>query len=367
MNIGIIAHVLSEKSGARAPIELAKSIQKRGHNVTFYAISRGKSPDAQNDLKRNKINLGLITNNGLSEMFQLYMMLRKSDHDLLITQTPLPLYLAARLTGIPIIHYYHGTQFNIFYERAFPNYNSFWKFLDIIFNSIIWLKTSIPIHSSNKTIALSKYCSQEAKKLYFKKVPTIYLGAISDHLRTGSIKNKKNTIINLLTVSRLTPYKGFHKLIEVVNKLNKSGINAKLIIAGSNPSKNYLEYLKKQKGNFEILVNPNDAQLKKLYKNSQIYISADKYLFFGMPVLEAASYQIPTVSLNFSACSEVIKNNQTGFIVNSIDEMTQKVTLLSENKTLREKMGKEANKFSRYFNWEKTALNFQKIMNSNFK
>lgn len=66
----------------------------------------------------------------------------------------------------------------------------------------------------------------------------------------------------------------------------------------------------------------------------------------GMPnvILEAAMNQVPSVALNFPGGIEVIDHAKTGYVVNTVREMEQRVRDLLTDSRKREQMGKQAQK-----------------------
>jgi len=177
-------------------------------------------------------------------------------------------------------------------------------------------------------------------------------------------------ICQLLTVSRFTPYKNFHLLLEIFKSLEKSTkIPLRFTIAGSLGSAKYLEYLKSiAPQNVSFQVNRTDEELSLLYQQSDIYVTADTYFFFGMPVLEAASFGVPVVAYNFGAASELIDNGKTGFVVSTKIGFEKVLRQLVENKDRREKMSRLAQeKAQQDFTWEKTAIQYLEIFKKHYK
>jgi glycosyltransferase involved in cell wall biosynthesis len=197
---------------------------------------------------------------------------------------------------------------------------------------------------------ISEYCSKECLRLYKRKISTIYLGT------TIFTKSKKKTQrsskkIRALSVSRLVSYKGFHHIIQAVRNLPIT-----LTIIGSSPNTNYLNYLKSiATSNTKIIINPSDKKLAHFYRLSDIYLSADKFLFFGFPILEAESFSLPVVSLNYAAASEVVLHSKTGLVATNMSEFRSYVIKLIKSASLRQTLGAAGLKHSQTFTWTKTA------------
>ena len=86
-----------------------------------------------------------------------------------------------------------------------------------------------------------------------------------------------------------------------------------------------------------------------------------------MPILEAASFKLPTVALNNAAAKEVIKNKKTGFVASNLDEFKKYLELLLKNQKLRNSMGTKAAIFAKEFTWQKTAKEYEKVFVSLIK
>ena len=202
--------------------------------------------------------------------------------------------------------------------------------------------------------------SSELKKLYGIRAEFVYLGAPNNKsLPSNKVTNNQVTI---LSVSRIVPYKGFHNLINIFNKLHIKYPNIKLTIIGSSPNHKYLNYLKSiASKNVNFLINASDKILTTNYQLADIYATFDRYMFFGMPILEAASFGIPSVAMNYAAAPEVVQHAKTGFVTENEKEFGEYLKKLIDSPLLRAKMGREAKKRSKGFSWEKTAQEYEKV------
>ncbi len=107
------------------------------------------------------------------------------------------------------------------------------------------------------------------------------------------------------------------------------------------------------------VIDPTDHELAVLYQRAHIYASADRYLYFGLPICEAARFQIPAVSLSLAAAQEIIVHSKTGFIAKNQIEFSAYLEKLINNPNLRDKMGQSAQKRAQeIFTWEKTAREY---------
>lgn len=371
LSIGILAEIINSASGARAPIELAVYLSKRGHQVTFYATRVLFDPDAAKYLVDHKVAITIIPLkkipylNRLIGAITLWKMLRNSHHDVLQAQV-FPLFnIASQLSSTPVITGYHGSQFFPLRERFTPGDSkySFFYIFDCLLNVYLWFSTLCMLTLSKEICPISQYCNFELEKLYFRKGHTIYLapGQIAK-----KYTHKPSSKFTLLSVSRITPYKGFHLVIEAFRHFYEKHPNSKLIIAGSQPLPKYLRFLQSiSKGlPIEIIVNPNDRQLSSLYSRSDVYVGWDRNLFFGMPPLEAAMRSIPSIIYKSKAAKELITHSVNGYLVTGMFQLIYYLELLSQKPQLRKKIGRNAKIYSSKFNWEKTAFEYEQCFYS---
>ena len=69
----------------------------------------------------------------------------------------------------------------------------------------------------------------------------------------------------------------------------------------------------------------------------------------GIPValLESAAQNVPAVVLSFDGANEVVKNGETGYVCDSLEEMCFCINKLLKTKSLRTKFGIQAEKYVR--------------------
>ncbi len=373
MKIAILTEILSTHSGSRAPIELAKSLSL-DNKVTLMAFAYKSEKGVKEELEKQgiKVILAAIPPLPLGKWLAAFTFLpHLKDKDIISFHGTLPTFLVARLSGIPLVTTYYGTQLNAYLERLLPTQkpNLKDKILNWLVNQAILITQKVYFCLSNQSVAISKYTSCEAKKLFGQDIPYIHLGVTqlvnpSRQLVTRSprAKPKGNSLapseaegqqINILTVSRITPYKGFHLLIDAVKKSQR---DLNLIIVGSSPQPKYLEYLKKIKtSKTRILIDVSDNQLAKLYQECDIYASCDRFLFFGLPPLEAALFGKPSVLFDYCAAPEVVQHHKTGFVAKNMPDFVKYLQILTDNHKMRTQMGRRAKKWAENnFSWEKT-------------
>jgi glycosyltransferase involved in cell wall biosynthesis len=89
------------------------------------------------------------------------------------------------------------------------------------------------------------------------------------------------------------------------------------------------------------------------YPNCDIFVLPTRADFFGMSILEAMSFGIPVITSDIYAMNEIIEDGKDGFLIppGNLNALLEKMSILIEDKALREKMGRDAkNKILQKFN-----------------
>ena len=146
--------------------------------------------------------------------------------------------------------------------------------------------------------------------------------------------NKEN--LNITSLGRLSPEKGYSRLIKVINKLNEENLipdNFQLKIYGSG---NELTTLQKQIEDYHLenkifLKGRNDNPYKYI-KNSDLFILPSYYEAFGLVIIEAMTLKVPVLATKCNATEKLINHNENGYIAeNSEDGLYQGIKYLLEN------------------------------------
>jgi len=254
-----------------------------------------------------------------------------------------------------------------------------------IFTSFNWKAMKNPIVKKIIMNALSsKNCkkilpqSEAAKKSFIKalgekdfekikdKVEVLYLA-----LRPCKKKriNRKGGKVVLSFVGKSFYGKGGLHLLKAYEILTKKYDNLRLKYKGDIPEE-WIEFAKKLLG-LELVKGyfSRDKLFEKMYLSSDIYVMPTNKDNYGVVFLEAMSAGLPIVSTTSMTVPEIVEDGKNGFLVktdltnenyyergedyirdtrkidwNIINQLVEKLSILIENKKLREEMGEEGRK-----------------------
>lgn len=169
-----------------------------------------------------------------------------------------------------------------------------------------------------------------------------------------SIMETSNKIIG---VGRLVYQKNFNSMINCFYNVLKKHDNWILEIYGEGELKDELkEKVKKLGLENKIVFKGIENNRNKIYSEAAFLIMTSKYEGFGLVLIEAMNYGLPTIAYS-CPCGpkDIIIDQKTGFLIPLDDEnlMVDKICLLIENNELRKKMGKAASDRAKDFRIEK--------------
>lgn len=218
-------------------------------------------------------------------------------------------------------------------------------------------------------IVVSNNAKEEIVKYYnfsYEKISVIYNGGGETYrpinkTEAKKVVNKKYNIEGsyILDISRLLPHKNVSTLIKsyiLYREKNPSGIE-KLVIVGSQMNNQTEEYLIAKKSNYskDIIfisyVHPED--LNAIYSASDLFVFPSLTEGFGLPILEAMASGIPVITSNVTSMPEI--GGDAVVIIDPLNvvELSNAITNILSNESLREEMIKKGLARSKDFTWSK--------------
>ena len=164
--------------------------------------------------------------------------------------------------------------------------------------------------------------------------------------------------VRLITVGRLSATKRVDLLIDAVGMLHKSGLAVRLVVAGGGKLQQQLQQEVWDKSLGEVVrlagrVDPR--QMPKLYRASDIFVSASMQEGMSNAMLEAMACGLPIITTACEGTEELIGDN--GIVVGeaTADQMAIAIRQLAENSHLYETMSLAARERAEQFSWARTA------------
>jgi glycosyltransferase involved in cell wall biosynthesis len=292
-----------------------------------------------------------------SQIFLPIRLYQKRDIDIFFS----PAHYLPRFCPVPSIVTIHDLSY-LYYPEDFLKKD--------LFQLKHWSQYSLK--QARKIIAVSKTTKKDIVKNYKipeEKIEVIYNGYEKPvKYEISNIKIEKINHPYILYVGTLQPRKNITTLIKAFEKFKNFYPEFKLIIAGK---KGWL---------YEKIFNlvtdlgleadvyftdyVTDNQLVFLYKNAFCFVLPSFYEGFGIPVLEAMSFDCPVISSFCSSLPEIGADACLYFDPNNVFDLVEKLKLLKEDKKLRKELIKKGQKRIKEFSWEKCGKQTLEIIKS---
>lgn len=173
----------------------------------------------------------------------------------------------------------------------------------------------------------------------------------------------------VLTIARLTPWKGIDKLIEIFPQVKGEIAGVNLVIVGGGPELTNLQKLARSKK-----IEKNVIFVGKISHNQIPYYlrAADVFVLYsgyeGLPhiIIEAMASGVPIVASNKGGIPELIENNVNGILVpyGNLEALKQAIISLLNDETLSQRFAKESVKKLDSFQLEKLIKETMNVFES---
>jgi glycosyltransferase involved in cell wall biosynthesis len=100
----------------------------------------------------------------------------------------------------------------------------------------------------------------------------------------------------------------------------------------------------------------DDALLSRLYRQATAFVYPSLYEGFGIPPLEAMSFDCPVVCSNTSSIPEVVGDAARLFDPADIDALRAAIEAVVGSPDLRDNLVRRGRKRIRHFSWDRTAM-----------
>ena len=210
------------------------------------------------------------------------------------------------------------------------------------------------LNKMDKVILMGRYLEVSANILGIKGYEVIPLCVDTERFNAPDssflkeefgIKRGEKVLIN---IGRLVPVKSIPSLIDLTRALLNKGYEIKTLIVGGGP---YEQKYRKMAQGFEnkIIFTGERKNIADLLAISDIFVCAS--VSEGLPnaLLEASAAGKAIVAVDRGGISEIVEDQQSGFVVENQRGLLPKIELLLNDEALCHKLGFEAKQRMRQF------------------
>lgn len=327
----------------RFAIEISKILKTRlGSKILFVTHPGIIHNELAKELDAKVIG---ISKSHLWEQVDLYLFLLRNHK---------PLLLSLGYTG-PL---FYKNQIVSIHDMAFKFYSTtFSKSFAFIYNFLVPKVATRSLHVFTVShAAKDEIC--KALNLQTSKVTVIYNG-LSEFFRPQKnditeISPKKDFI---LAVSSHHPRKNYKRLVEAFCNLKDDKVELYIVGNIVNHFTNDFKNDKLAKNRIHFLTNVSDTELVKYYEEASLFVFPSTYEGFGIPLIEAMSYNLPCVISDIPVFREI--GDESVIYVNpkSVRSITEGIEKGLALKTQKVEYPKLEN-----FTWHKSAEKVLKVL-----
>ena len=226
-----------------------------------------------------------------------------------------------------------GVHTPIFYPITKSLISKLHNFLYLGFIYKILLNKVKCIHLSNK------FTKDLVDKKFKIDTELIYYPFSTTNMKDKSISNIcelkfSDNKINVIFIARLTEQKGIDILINIIKNLsNINNFKDKFVINifGSGDLENEIIKLSKKYSFIKYFGHIENKYVPNILSKNDLFISTAKWETLPFNILEAQSLGLPTIAFNIPGPSDIIVNNETGYLVNDEKEFLERIINFNKN------------------------------------
>ena len=225
--------------------------------------------------------------------------------------------------------------------------------------------TEYSVKKARRVVTISESSKNDIINLYKiepDKISVVHLGIKKINMEHNSKKVEDYGVDKkyILFVGTLQPRKNISKLIEAYSLLpDKLKDEYKLVVVGKKGwlYEDILDSPKKfdVRDNVLFLDYVTDNDLPQFYKNATVFVLPSLYEGFGLPVLEAMSYDCPVIASNVSSLPEAGGDACLYFDPTDAKDIKEKIEKVLQDSSLRQEMIEKGREHFKKFTWEKAA------------
>jgi glycosyltransferase involved in cell wall biosynthesis len=387
MNIALIIHKLSaEGGGERQCVSLARALMQQSHEVTVYTSVYEPVncfPEICKGLNIKEVGRGRLQwlrkplfIRGYLDMLHLARKLATGHEIWNPHHWPAQwgaVWLQRKLGGTVI---WMCNDVPNFYQQAHQC-----KTVGVLRAAVSWLQYIYDRAQNRKvdlTLLLSNWAESEFKAIYAGKTKVVRSGADPSRFAPGGNRLKirerfayDSCDFVLLWLGILMPHRRLQDAIEAVRILATTGINVKLLLAGSD--RHYPEYC----NSLKRLANELGIQDRVTFAGKiadeeirDFYCACDAFLFpneqqtWGLAVLEAMACGSPVLVSQGAAVHEVLTDNENAllFPARTPKALAEKIELLATQPQVFQKIAQAGMTLARTtYTWERFSSQIAQI------
>lgn len=339
--------------------EIAKVLVKDNHQVTMFCPKHpgGSIPfetiDGVNIIRAGNMLSVYIW------FWWYYLTKFKGQFDVIVDQNNgIPFFTPALISSIPVVNLTHHIHRDQWFKQIRWPLNYVGYYLEKYAVGLAYKYTKFVVVSQSTKQDVMKYWRIDENNI------EVIHNAVSAGIKKTISKSKNPSLIY---VGRLKKYKQIDVIIKSMLRLKHDYPDLNLHIVGSGDQMEYLKDLADRMGLARSVIFHGfvSEKLKSdLLSQAWVFVTASSHEGWGISVIEANACGTLAVGSRIDGLKDAICDQKTGLLFESgsIYDLSTNLRKVLKSPALRYEMEKEAVKWARKFSWEKSAANFEKLL-----
>ena len=352
-------------------VMLQRALEKEGHEVFIITVGNDKLKyTLENDgkiLRLPSVNIAHLYDYKVTSVYPIKAIniIKKMNLDVIHTNVEFTIGMFARVVsvqlGIPLVHTYH-TMWEDYTHYITKNI----KVLDMVTKGAVkYLSIFFGDKTATELIVPTKKIYDLFKDKYnvSKNIHIVPTGIETNRFYKENFNPKEINSLKrflgikrkdfvLLTVSRIAQEKSIDDLIINHRDLIKKYPNMKLLVVGDGPDLDDLKKFVKEinlENNVIFTGKVSHQDVPKYYQLGDVFVTASTTETQGLTVVEAISASIPVVAVNDESFKNSVIDDLDGYLYNNDKEYIEYISRLYEDKSLYDRLSRQARILSNDF------------------
>lgn len=212
-----------------------------------------------------------------------------------------------------------------------------WRFFGFYTAVAYWSILGVQILFSKKILCISDFTKSQVLHYFtsiFKSKISVIHNGLSKRYFNKKFKNDFNKLQKpyLLCVGNIKPHKNVINLVNFfVSKSQFSTSHTLVVVGKSEGFRTGIDMPIENSDSVKFTGFVSDEELASFYKNADAYVFPSFYEGFGLPILEAMSFQLPILASNIPVFKEIAGDDVVYFNPNDFNDFDFNLTRLLNN------------------------------------
>ncbi|MFP4050264.1 MAG: glycosyltransferase [Thermoplasmata archaeon] len=337
-------------------IQFRKCLENEGHEVFIFAPGKEDRVDPDDDhifrFKGKTFNMYPEYRLALYPSKRTHDLLVENDIDIIhnhgVAFMGIKAMIAAKFFDLPCVFNFHTkvTEAVHYYPVNLS---------EALLKRLTWIYLRYLLRRSNAVIAPSEQALKELEE----KCPNM---RYSDVVAPGIDKDRYHKDVDgslirekmdldgsdvLLHVGRISKEKNLDLILDSLPILKKKNGNAKFLIVGDGPAKEYYEKHVKDKGLEDVVTFTGfvpEKQLPKYYAASDAFVISSRFETLGIVLIEALATGTVVAGIDHGVIPDIIDHRKNGFLFgDSREDCAEKIAMALKNRNMVKENGNGIN------------------------